>query len=71
MTVRQAEALSPDVITPEAGLAVLRGAVDRLKTGSRRAGHPFLGPLSVDEWTQFHLRHAEMHVSFAAPESAT
>ena len=26
--------------------------------------HPVLGHLTREEWTQFHLRHAELHMSF-------
>jgi hypothetical protein len=28
------------------------------------AKHPFLGKLTRDQWDQFQLRHAEMHLSF-------
>ena len=45
----------------EEGLAVFRSAIERLKQESKRETHPALGELSVDEWNQFHLRHAEMH----------
>lgn len=42
----------------------LEQAVTRLKNESTRVKHPVLGPLSVDDWTRFHLRHAELHLSF-------
>jgi hypothetical protein len=45
----------------------LRAAVHRIKTETKRAPNPGIGPLTVDEWTQFHLRHAELHMSFAKP----
>jgi hypothetical protein len=28
---------------------------------------PVFGPLTVDEWNQFHLRHGEPHMSFVVP----
>jgi hypothetical protein len=30
------------------------------------ARHPVLGKLTHDQWKQIHLRHAELHLSFAA-----
>jgi hypothetical protein len=35
------------------------------------ARHPVLGKLTHEEWTQLHLRHAELHLSFAVPVSDT
>jgi Protein of unknown function (DUF1569) len=32
-------------------------------------GHPRLGPLSKDEWTQFHCIHCAHHLGFAIPRS--
>jgi hypothetical protein len=29
--------------------------------------HPFMGPLSKDEWTQFHCVHSAHHLSFVVP----
>ena len=51
-------------ISNEEGLASLRDTISRLKTDSTRAPHPGFGKISIEEWTQFHLRHAEMHMSF-------
>jgi hypothetical protein len=31
------------------------------------ADHPFLGPLTKDEWERFHCHHAAHHLSFARP----
>jgi hypothetical protein len=46
----------------------LRNAVARLKTHVKPfAAHPILGPLTRDEWLQFHARHAAHHLSFAVP----
>ena len=54
----------PDTTSVEDGLSALRKAVSRLNEGTTRALHPGFGTLTLDEWTQFHLRHAELHMSF-------
>jgi hypothetical protein len=58
----------PPADSPAAALAMLRGAVDRLRTERMTARHPVLGKLTHDEWSQLHLRHAELHLSFALPD---
>jgi hypothetical protein len=63
-----AQRLLPEpVVATEEGLAALREAVDRLGFETERAAHPFLGEMSLDQWDRFHLRHAELHMSFALP----
>ncbi len=57
----------PDDMPVEEGLASLEQAIVRQAAESKRAIHPGLGNLSRDEWTKFHLRHAEMHMSFIVP----
>lgn len=57
---------NPTVSTNEA-LDALRFAVSRCQTEAQRASHPVFGNLSKDEWDQFNLRHAEMHMSFVVP----
>jgi Protein of unknown function (DUF1569) len=47
----------------------LRRAVGRTKNEQMTGRHPVLGKLTHDEWTQLHLRHAELHLSFALPQS--
>lgn len=54
----------PDETSTEAGLAALQTAIARQKQESERAMHPGFGNLSREEWNDFHLRHAEMHMSF-------
>lgn len=54
----------PDTTSVEDGLSVLKKAVSRLNEETTRALHPGFGTLTLDEWTQFHLRHAELHMSF-------
>jgi len=58
----------PAAASPQEALNGLRAAVARLQTEKMTAKHPVLGKLSHEEWTQLHLRHAELHLSFAVPE---
>lgn len=59
---------SPETALPDA-LAALQRTVQRLQVEPRRALHPAFGRLSREEWDQFDLRHAEMHMSFLVPIS--
>jgi len=68
---RAAEFLVPGPTSTDDGLASLRTAVQRLRDETERAPHPVLGEMSLDEWDSFHLRHAEMHMSFAVPAKVT
>jgi fructose-bisphosphate aldolase class 1 len=58
---------------PEAGsvqeaLDDLRRAVARTKTERMTANHPAFGKKTHEEWNTLHLRHSEMHLSFALPK---
>lgn len=57
----------PDAASPQAALGELQAAVARTKNEPMTASHPILGKLTHEEWTQLHLRHAELHLSFAVP----
>jgi hypothetical protein len=57
----------PVAASPQEALGKLRAAVERLKNERMTACHPFFGKLTHEEWTRLHLRHAEMHLSFAVP----
>ena len=57
----------PAVPSPQEALEELRAAVVRLKTEKMTTRHPVLGKLTHEEWTRLHLRHAELHLSFAIP----
>lgn len=46
----------------------LRRAVHRAQQEKMTASHPVLGKLTHAEWTELHLRHAELHLSFARPD---
>lgn len=60
---------SPDAsITTDEGLAVLRKAFERQQTETSRGLHMAFGELTSQEWDQFSLRHAEMHMSFIVPK---
>ena len=61
----RAELVPSESTDAQEALAELEAAVSRLKNESHRVEHPVLGVLTTEEWTQFHLRHAEMHLSFA------
>ncbi len=66
-----AEKLVPDAdITVEKGLADFRSAVERLGNEPKRVPNAVLGRLTRQEWDRFHLRHAEMHLSFVSPQDA-
>lgn len=49
-------------------LEKFRAAVSRVREEQMTAIHPVFGRITHDEWLQFHLRHAEMHLSFAIPD---
>lgn len=56
----------------DAALADLRAELARLRAAREDKGprpaapHPFFGPMTPDEWQRYHLRHAELHMSFLA-----
>lgn len=61
---KSSAAFVPSETTTEAGLVSLERAVLRQQQESSRAPHPAFGRIGRDGWTEFHLRHAEMHMSF-------
>jgi hypothetical protein len=61
-----ANVLVPPPTSFEEGLAAFRHAVHRQQTETSRQPSVFLGPLTAEEWTQLHCRHAELHLSFLA-----
>jgi len=58
----------PKPTSTEDGLDLLRKAIARQHEISERAPHVVFGKLSNEEWEQFNLRHAEMHMSFIVEE---
>ena len=65
---RMAADLLPPPTSTEEGRQSLRQALRRLLTETNRAVHPLFGPMTVEEWTQLHCRHAELHLSFLEQE---
>ncbi len=63
----EAKVFPPGPATAEA-LQLLRAALDRTRSETMATVHPVFGRLTHDEWIQFHLRHAELHLSFAVAE---
>lgn len=56
----------PETVTSaQAALQAMRQAVERLQNEKMTARHPVLGKLTHEQWIQYHLRHAELHLSFA------
>ena len=55
----------PAADSPRDAFEKLRAAVARLQNEKMTAKHPVLGKLTHEEWTQLHMRHAELHLSFA------
>lgn len=60
----------PDDVSTEEGLAALREAIARLKSTDERAPNMIFGKMTVDEYTQLHCRHSELHLSFIVPVDA-
>lgn len=62
-------ALWDHTLTFERALDLLRTQVSRLGApgASPSATHPIFGNLTPAEWQTFHLRHAELHMSFLQP----
>ena len=58
-----------ETIDLQTQLAELHKAIERVKHDKTRAEHPILGKMSSDEWDQFNLRHAELHLSFVRPSN--
>ena len=68
---KQMEPYRPeDQAVAVAALEELRKQYSRLSRESPSVPHPFLGPLTHEEWLGMHLRHAELHLSFLVPEAA-
>jgi len=53
-----------EAISPQEGLSRLQDAIKRFRSDLSRKPHNILGKMSGTEWHQFHLRHAELHLSF-------
>ena len=58
----------PPAATSRNALEDLRTAAGRVQHERMTAVHPILGRLTHDEWLELHLRHAELHLGFAATD---
>ena len=66
MNAKMASHFSPsDSLTTDEGIEALRTAVKRMQEESQRVPHVVFGKMTDEEWTKLHLRHAELHLSFA------
>jgi hypothetical protein len=64
LSSKAAAILVPGETDAAAGLDHLRKSTERLKSEQKRAPHPFLGNMTLDECNRMCLRHAELHMSF-------
>jgi len=60
----------PTAASRQAALETLQRAVARSQTERMTADHPAFGKMTHEEWAKLHMRHAELHLSFATPGSA-
>jgi len=64
-----ARELVPAETSLEQGLETIRRGLDRLRTETKRVNSPFLGKMTLEDWTKLHCRHSELHLSFLVPVS--
>ena len=57
----------PSAESPQAAFDSLHKAIARTKTERMQARHPAFGKMTHDQWNTLHLRHCELHLSFAIP----
>ena len=61
-----------DPVDDSVGVERLTQAIERvLSCRDGFAANPVMGRLSREQWLQFHVFHAERHLSFLVPQSAT
>jgi hypothetical protein len=61
--------LATEPLTSAVGLERLRAGIARLEREAPPRPHPIFGAMAHDEWMQANLRHAELHLSFLAPQT--
>jgi hypothetical protein len=64
------EVAPPAEVSTEDGLRAFRRAIGRLQAESHRDWEQCFGVFTREEWDQFHMRHADLHLSFIVPVSA-
>ena len=65
------EVAPPEHVTTEDGLRKFRNAIARLKSETQRDWEQCCGLFTREEWDQYHIRHAELHLSFIVPSSSS
>jgi hypothetical protein len=65
-------AVEPDATIPEGdGVVYLLTQISRVEAGERmNQASPVEGPITHAQWCYFHLRHAELHLSFQVEEAS-
>ena len=63
--------LVPDPVDTAGGLSELEAAVRRLRTEPQRNPRHVFGRFTREQWDRYHMRHAELHLSFIVPLSST
>lgn len=66
---KSSDSMIPGDTSVKDGLASLEMAITRQNQEPNRVMHPGFGNISRESWGKFHLRHAELHMSFLVPES--
>jgi hypothetical protein len=66
---RNAVALLPPEVGAAEGIAELAKSVERVRRDPSRKPHIVFGNMTREEWDQFLLRHAELHLSFILPDA--
>src|SRR5262249_26125168 len=68
-----ARAVEPDSsVSAGDGVKYLLQQISRIESGERMVQpSPVEGPITHDQWCYFHLRHAELHLSFQIPSGDT
>ena len=62
--------LVPDPIETAGGISELESAIRRLKTECQLIPRHVLGRFTREQWDRYHMRHAELHMSFIVPLSS-
>lgn len=62
-------ALPPDDVSLEAARKRIENVFTRIRDGERMTHpSPVFGKMTHEDWTNFHCRHAELHLSFHHPQ---
>ncbi len=69
LPAKAARELVPGETSLEQGLQTIRRGLERLKTETKRVNSPFLGKMTLEDWSKLHCRHSELHLSFLVPVS--